>query len=347
MDVKQTIGVSGFTIPGIEDVTRRDFLIGGAGLLALGLAGCGGEGAGEASTGTRRVESLMGPVDLPVRPQRVVPGYATDMDYALALGLPLAAGTGARGKANQPFAAYQRRAYPEKLEGLEKVQGYPEVNLEQVAALRPDCILDHLSLGDENRYEKLSEIAPTYAYLPRDKAEGTEGARPDWKGVFRTVARAFGKGEVAERRISDHEARVDGLRGRLAERWSGAAFAILEPYPEGLYIFGKEEWMACLILFEELGLTPAAFLTPRTQHSFPLEGMAEIDADVLFVSLQPKGGSLERDRGQAAPVLDSPLWKKIPAVEKGQVHELDNEILYMSPLTPAVFLDVVERSLLS
>jgi hypothetical protein len=71
---RKSIEVPGFTLPGIEDITRRDFLIGGA--VALLLAGCGsGETESEFSGDTRTVESPMGSVEFPENPERLVAMY--------------------------------------------------------------------------------------------------------------------------------------------------------------------------------------------------------------------------------------------------------------------------------
>jgi hypothetical protein len=53
-----------------------------------------------------------------------------------------------------------------------------------------------------------------------------------------------------------------------------------------------------------------------------------------------------RDRQALDEVQASPLWQRLPAVQKGQVIEYDAELYYASPLTAKTFLGVVERSLL-
>lgn len=332
----------GLPVSEIEDITRRDFLVGGAGLLALGIAGCGSGESGEPSGETRTVESPVGPVELPVEPERLVPGYTTEIDYALVLDLPLAAATGATGGANQPLAGYQPE---DELQDLPKVTTYPEANYEQIAAVGPDCILDQAGATDEDRYGRLSQIAPTFVFRDSDEAEGLEYGRPNWRRSLRTVGRAFGRGEVAEDFVAGYEARAEDLRERLAGRWSGATFAVLLPLAPNLYVDGRESHQPCRVLFEDLGLAPAPFLEPDSRELSP-EKIPEVDADVIFLRLRPKEGSRERDREEAAPILDSPLWKRLPAVESGRVHEFDQELTYTGPLTADTFLDVVERSLL-
>lgn len=330
--------------------TRREFLIGAAGLLVLAPYGCGssgesGAGGENGPDNTRTVEGYYGQVELPANPQRLIPGYTTEMDYALVLGIPMTAGTGSRGGANQPFAKYQREAYPDRLDDLEKVTTYPEASFEQIAAANPDCILDQVAADDEGRYERFSEIAPTFVFQDYEDVEGLEFGKPDWRGSLRKVGRAFGATEEAERHISDYEARAEELRGRLAERWSDATVATAYPYTDFFGVYGRDASQVHQILFDDLGLTPASVLKPDTQQ-LSLETLPEIDADVLFLALPPKEDSLERDREVAAPYLDSPLWQEIPAVQKDQVYEFNQELIYTGPLTAAAFLDVVESSLL-
>jgi iron complex transport system substrate-binding protein len=333
--------------PAIEEITRREFLVGGAGLLALGIAGCGSGEAGEEASGeTRTAEGYYGPVELPVRPQRVIPGYTSAMDFVLVLGLPMAAGTGMFGAATEDFPEYQREAYPEVLEDLEIVQAVP-ANYEQIAAAEPDCIVDNVAAFDEERYERLSEIAPTFVYLDYEPVEGLEEpGKSVWRKPLRQIGRAFGREERAEEFIEGYEARAGELKERLAERWAGAKFAFMEPNTEGIYIHGTLQDPMSQVLFEDLGAEPASLLT-RNPQQLSLEALPEIDADVLFLSIRPQEGSLERDLETVAPYVESPLWQKIPAVEKGQVYRLQAELLYTSPLVAQAFLDFVEDNLLT
>ncbi len=82
-------------LPEIDDVTRREFLIGTAGLLLL-PAGCGsdGEGGDEASGEMRTVEHALGTTEVPTEPRRVVviDSYLT-LTTALMLGVPVVGAT--------------------------------------------------------------------------------------------------------------------------------------------------------------------------------------------------------------------------------------------------------------
>lgn len=341
----KTVERPGLPVPAIEDITRRDFLVGGAGLLALGTFGCGGGGEEGFAGETRTVEGYYGPVEVPVRPRRVIPGSTFNMDYALVLGLPLAAGSALFGAAANSYPEYQREAYPEKLEDLEAVQTDP-ANYEQIAAYEPDCIIDSGAVWDEERYERFSEIAPTFVfseYVEEDELE--DPGRNVWRKPLREIGRVFGRENRAEEYIDDYEERAGELRERLAEQWGEAAFAFVEPNTEGIYVHGTLQDPTSQILFGDLGAEPAPFLNPAPQE-LSLETLPEIDADVILLSLRWQEGSLQRDLESAATYVDTPLWQKIPAVEKGQVYRFDAELHYPSPVVARAFLDFVERDLL-
>lgn len=328
--------------------TRREFLIGAGSLLVLAPFGCGGDelgGAEATSSRTRTVDSPYGEVELPADPQRLVPGYSTEVDYALVLGVPMAAAPGADGKANRPFTRYQQEAYPDRLDSLEKVTTYPEVSYEQVAAAKPDCILDQVAADDEGRYKRLSQIAPTFVFQDYEDVEELKFGEPNWRRSLREVGRAFGAPDQADEYIADYEARAEELRGRLAERWSGATFAAAFPFTDFFLVYGRRANQLSQILFEDLSLSPASVLEPDNQE-LSLEALPDVDADVLFMALELKEGSLELDREMAAPYVDSPLWQKIPAVQKDQVYEFGIDLVFTGPLTATAFLDVVESSLL-
>jgi iron complex transport system substrate-binding protein len=287
----------------------------------------------------------MGPVELPVDPKRLVAVYATDIDVALALGLPLIGGGTARGTGgDEPFASYQPE---EELEDVEPLATYPEANYEQIAAVDPDCIIDSTP-PEGDRYERFSEIAPTFNYSELQSVG--EDFRSDWKGGFRGVARAFGKEALAERGISAYEDRAAGIKDRLAERWGGASFAFVGSYEPATVWVSDKGMHLDQIAARDLGLTPSE-VVPETYNERPNLSLERLDlledTDILFVRIEPSRSGPGRDRKFIGPVQESPLWQRLPAVRKGQVVEYDAELFYASPLTAEAFLGVVERSLLS
>lgn len=134
----------------VDDLTRREFLI-GAGLLVL-VPGCGQETANdgdETTSGeTRVVRDANGDeVEVPVNPRRIV-----------ALGVEPAATTQGREQNGPPnYLAEEARVVP--LVGI-----LTQPNVEAIAALEPDLILASWAFGppfaDEQVFENLRDITP-------------------------------------------------------------------------------------------------------------------------------------------------------------------------------------------
>jgi iron complex transport system substrate-binding protein len=163
-------------LPEIDDATRREFLIGAAGLLLLPAA-CGGSGqdaGGDRSGQTRTIEHALGTTQVPAEPRRVFVSHGVVVDTALALGV-------------EPVGAFnfgtRGNFLDDRLPDDAEVLGGPTPNLEAIAALEPDLILD-IDLNVEETYDELSRIAPTVA-VPFDST----GA---WQRIGRAVGRSWG-----------------------------------------------------------------------------------------------------------------------------------------------------------
>jgi iron complex transport system substrate-binding protein len=133
------IEAPGLVIPGIEDITRRDFLIGGAAALLLGGCGSDGESAGETSGETRTVEHMFGTTEVPAEPKRVAALFVTVASALASVGV-------------QPIAVVEDTVeFVEPLRGLldpdinlsesEEVGSVSEFSLERLATLEPDLIV--------------------------------------------------------------------------------------------------------------------------------------------------------------------------------------------------------------
>src|SRR3954452_18365276 len=103
------------------------------------------------------VATAFGDVEIPEEPQRVVALGWSDAETALALGVqPVGASDwlGFGGEGVGPWAEGRYDEAPEIIDTLEP-------SLEAIAALEPDLILDTKSDGTQERYDLLSQIAPT------------------------------------------------------------------------------------------------------------------------------------------------------------------------------------------
>jgi iron complex transport system substrate-binding protein len=147
-----------------ENLTRRRFIVGAGGLIgaaALGACGAPGEQAAAPTSAptTKRVKDMYGDVEVPAEPQRVYCTYDDVLVSAIALGFSIVGGPGERGKAANPFPAFLT---PDQVAGITKFDFYPTPNLEQLAALKPDLILN--TVPDPEYVANFKGIAPVFSY---------------------------------------------------------------------------------------------------------------------------------------------------------------------------------------
>lgn len=150
------------------------------------------------------IEHGLGEATIPDEPERVVSIGFVDHDPLLALGVtPVAVRDwfGEQSYATWPWAQDELGdAEPEVLPA-------GELDLERIAALRPDLIVG-IGFGiTEELYARLSEIAPTLA-RPADHVD----YGVPWQVSTRMIGRAVGHLDRAEELIADVEARFAAVR---------------------------------------------------------------------------------------------------------------------------------------
>ncbi len=316
------------TRPEIDDVTRREFLIGAAGLLLLPVGcGSGGGGAGEdTSDETRTIEHAFGEVEVPVRPKRVVVLNMIAFDPAASFG-------------PQPVASVSNLVslHNGQLEEIGTELDPAEPSLEAIAALEPDLIL-HAGMEGElfssGSYEQFSEIAPTAVYEFESDAK--------WKDYFLFYANALNESEAAREALANYKARVAGLRERLGNP-GDTSVAVLQVTQENIRNFRVDYSFSDSIL-DEIGFAG----TPEVPEEFSLELLPEVEADHLFVYTF---GGTEAEEQAVSEALDdvtsSPLWERVPAVREGRAYEVEDYWFGFGLTAANAVLDDIEKHLLA
>ena len=331
-----------------ERLTRRRFIIGAGGVLSVAaLSACGASDEAAAPTAPtetiRTVETEKGSIDVPINPQRVVAPYATDVDVAIVLGLPLVGAGTARGGEGQAFAFYQPA---DALADATPLAIFPNANYEQIALLSPDLIVVQYMV-EENAYELLSEIAPTIWYGQAQAAGWRQGAED--------VAIATGREQEWRSFIEGFDARVAQLRPRVVERWGGQKMMLVNPGQNAgslriLQANGNLGFLYDEVGFEPASLVPATYEERRDQglDALSLERLDLLsDVDILLLWRSPANEGTGRLAGEWDDITASPLFQQIPAVQAGNVFDFNAELFYSSPLTASAVLDFVEQTLLT
>lgn len=270
-------------------------------------AGGGADGGGYPAT----VQTAFGEVTIESEPQTVVALGWGDAETALALGVqPVAASDwlGFGGEGVGPWAEGLYDTAPEIIDTLEP-------SYEAIGALEPDLILDVKSSGDADRYERLSQIAPTVG-IP----EGGENYLTSRDQQVEMVSTALGVPDEGQALLDE----LDAQFAEVAEAnpdWAGQTVTAATRTSEGwgAYVEGSER----VQFLEELGFeqSPEIAELPANASGFSVDISSErldlLDADLIvafpiFI--------------ETTEITEDPLWQRIPAVEEGRVVVIDGDL---------------------
>jgi iron complex transport system substrate-binding protein len=162
---------------------------------------------------------VFGETTVEQRPERVVTIGWASQDVVAALGtVPVATTDFTWGSVDRylPWFAERVTELGGELPEIIRYTDNDEVDFEQVLALRPDLILAVHSGINDNEYERLSQIAPTVAYASTPWTS-------DWQELTRTVGKALGQVDDAERLVAETDEAVAAQRAAHPE-FEGVVF---------------------------------------------------------------------------------------------------------------------------
>jgi iron complex transport system substrate-binding protein len=255
-------------------------------LLAAPLSACGSDNDSSASSGSAApagesafpvtIDHKYGSTTIESAPERVVVVGLREQDAMLALGVVPVATTewyGDHPGAIFPWAkdALGDAPVPTVLEDTDGIQ------IEKVAAQRPDLILGVYSGMTEKEYSALSKLAPTVAQ-PKGKPDfGTS-----WQEETLITGKALGKPEEAQELVDETEKLVSDTAARHPE-FEGRRATFVADY-QGVFVYGPTDVRSRLL--EDLGFT----YPPDLRDAFPDEFGGQLsdervdalDVDVLI-----------------------------------------------------------------
>ncbi|MGY1803376.1 iron-siderophore ABC transporter substrate-binding protein [Blastococcus sp. SYSU D00922] len=293
----------------------------GAALLATALvvtscgsgddSGSGSEAGGTASGSSDAfpvtVSTAFGDVTVEEEPQRVVALGWSDAETALALGVEPVGASDWLAVGGDGLGDWVEQGYTEEPEMIETL----EPSFEQIAALEPDLILDTRSSGTQERYDLLSEIAPTIG-----QPEGVGPYQTTWQQQLEMVGQALGKADEA----ADLEDQVDRAFADAAEahpEFDGTEVAVGAYTSEGFgaYVSGD----ARVAFMEQLGFQNKQAIEDQATENFFIpvseEQLNLLDAELtvvfpIFV--------------EASEFTGNPLWQALPSVQEGRAVVFDD-----------------------
>jgi ABC-type Fe3+-hydroxamate transport system substrate-binding protein len=185
-----------------------------------------------------------------------------------------------------------------------------EINLELLAALKPDLILTSPFVPDIDRV--LQKIAPT---LRLSIFERTSVPLEHSRALTRTMGQRLDRVAEAERFLANAERMFDTYRARLAVRKPPPVLLVNFIDARHVRVYGGSGLFQNAL--DRIGLTNA--WTGKTNYwGFATVGIEELatDKDLRLISFEPVPAD-------ARPTLErSPLWSRLPFVEAGHVSVL-------------------------
>lgn len=279
-------------------------------LLLSGCATAAPEaGVAASSAELRAVDSHYGAIEVPTDPQRVV---AVSYDTAWQLKAVGITPVGA-----QDYSNYVGQFTAEDLafiEDVPSVGAFFELNLEAVAAAKPDLIVGDALEIDDKIYKQLSAIAPTVIL----SAE----YRGDWRTIGSGVANAVNRTDTFDASASVYDARLAELKQQYNDELTGKNWAaISEGEAEGGFSILYPTGVLGALWFKDLGATLAPGVPESNANGFEMVS-AELTTEVLgeadvIVAPADAGGNLNP---VITAVVESPLVKRLPALVNGNVY---------------------------
>ncbi|MHA7584139.1 ABC transporter substrate-binding protein [Paenibacillus vandeheii] len=261
---------------------------------------------------TRVVQDEFGDVTIPVHPQRIAGIYVED--YLKALDIT-------------PVVQWYNPMWGvQEYLDLDVPQFDTTGSIEALLQYDPDLIIVDGGV-DMEKYEMYSKVAPTYR-LPEDILQ-------DSNQILTTIADVVGKPDKGKEVVAAFEAKIADAKAKLQEAVGDETVAVvrLNISNNTLALFGVKNRFTGFI-YSELGLTPHPLVGNMEEYQEILseEAFPELDADHIIVF--PSNGEWSSpENKEALKVLDSKLWKSLPAVKNNQVYMMERSYWQSGAIT--------------
>ncbi|QCQ91677.1 iron-siderophore ABC transporter substrate-binding protein [Rhodococcus sp. SGAir0479] len=305
--------------PRAAELSRRGFLIGGAGVLLAFAAACssdsGDGGTGGTAGSGATIAHKYGETTVPANPQRVVSVGYNDQDALLALGaVPVGV--------FDWYGDYPYAVWPWAQELLGDAQpaivgsASAGIDVEKVAAAAPDLVVATYSGLTQGQYDKLAALVPTVA-----QPAGVPDYGVRWQDQTTILGEALGRQDRAaelvaglQKQFADTAAAHPSFAGKTV-----LVGALKGPGQFGVY--GPDD--PKVRFFTELG-----FVNPPVAEQLRSTNFAEISteqlslADVDLLVWYAGGGFGDKLR---AELEKTPVYQTLDVVRDGRAIILDDE----------------------
>lgn len=257
------------------------------------------------------VATKFGDVEIKDQPKKVVALGWGDAETAMALGVQPVAESDWLNMGGEGLGPWVDKGYDKAPE----VISTSEPEYEKIAALEPDLILDVKSKGDQERYDKLSEIAPTVG-VPDDKADSFLTGPDD---QVKMIAQAVGKTTEGDKILQDRQDRAAKIKAEHPE-WDGNTLsAVGASKTWGVFLPGSVRVDPLMQLGFRLNDDIASSEAGQNGFSVSLtdETLSRADADLVLAYPISR---TEQD------IAGNDAWKRLNATKEGHSVILPKEV---------------------
>lgn len=280
------------------------------------------------------VKHAMGTTEIKGNPKRVVVLTNEGTEALLALGIkPVGA---VQSWLGNPWYDHIQ----DEMKDVEVVGTESEVNLEKIAALKPDLIIGN-KIRQEKVYDKLSQIAPTVF---------AETLRGDWKENFSLYAKAVNREEEGTKVLNQYEDKVAALKEKLGDK-TNQEVSVVRFMAGVTRIYYTDSFSG--VIFNELGFKRTTTQEKLFKADSKLgnlavevgkEAIPDMDGDILFYFTYAPEGDKDATATEKEWTNDA-LWKNLNAVKNGKAYKVDDAIWNTAGgvLAANIMLDDIEE----
>lgn len=299
-----TVAACGSDTPSADGAGNKDVAVGGKdfGTADEETAKLGSEqGPG---VFPRTVKQAMGDTEIKTKPQRVVVLDTGELDAVLALGITPVGMVTTEGA--NPVPTY----LAERVKGVATVGTIQQLNLEAIAALKPDLILGS-KLRAEKLYPQLSEIAPTVFSI-----------RPGypWKENFQLIGAALGMQDQAVKILNEYAAAAKKLSTEVP---SGTTISLVRFMPGKIRLYANKSLIG--VILHDAGLArPANQSVDDLAVEISAENIDQAAGDYIFYTSYGKP-----DATGETQVINGSGWKSLTAVKDGKAFRVNDDVWFL------------------
>lgn len=186
--------------------------------------------------------------------------------------------------------------------------GVGEVNLELLAELQPDIMLNQSADVTNLEIENFEKVAPVAVF-------GTK-AKMDWRYNLREVAKVVNKQAKAEEVIAQVDEKLAADREKLAAKYEGQT--ILQ-----FSLMGEDRYYVAYrpdLYDKETGLglnVPEGYTTSENYEQISMEAIVQMNPDYIFVNV------FDGDEALLEALEQNSVWQSLKAVQEDHVYRLD------------------------